>query len=316
MKTVTKTFIGLTLMFVITSNIFSMQPSKKSVAKWARIAGEILLGNVPVSQLSQLYSPQQQIDPFPFTSLPRDEQSVIITFLTSGTNAQSLKEATYSIGSLAQVNHELNELINNDRFSLNIIKHLAQRFNCSQFDVCKALQTQQAKHQCHLQKQLFDLCVQDDPNMNLFALLSNQGADLEFTYTYEDHIATPLMIACLNNNSTLARHLLHAGANINHATPSGMTALMLTALTNNRSAMYQLLNGEYSGNIIVDKQDRQGNTALIYAILNKNIMYVRALLAHGANPTLSNAAGLTPSKAAQQVGDEEIIDTIYKAING
>jgi hypothetical protein len=298
-------------LLLMTLNIVSMdEPPKKTsqtpkFKTWLVAVGEIVTGNAPMSLLS---APQQQIDPFSFTNLLPEIQTTIITILLEGRNAKTLAEAAKSISSLAQVNHDLNELINNPAFCLQIIKSLSKRFNYSNFDVCAVLQIKQAKMQCDIQQQLFDLCIEPQPNEQLFTILLFNGADRSFTYMHKGTIVTPLMFACLNN-SQMVRYLIASGVDVNQSNSNGLTALMLTAQTRNTFAMGQLIEDK---NIDINQQDNFGDTALIFAINNKNLRFIKALLAKGANPNLPNADAAM--QAAQDTHDPEFINTFKEVM--
>ncbi|HLC07451.1 MAG TPA: ankyrin repeat domain-containing protein [Candidatus Babeliales bacterium] len=311
-----KVFLTL-LLLTPACTVYTMdEPPKKTsktrrIAQWAMIAGDLLLGNIPVQKIHLI---EQTSEPFAFTELPKELQNTIKVLLLTGATAKTLNEVAFTITSLAQVNRELNELINGPTFCLQIIKSLSKRFDCPDFDVCLALQIKQAKSQYELQKKLLDLCIQQkEPNQQRFALLCYQGVDLEFTYSYDNHIATPLMIASLNNNFMIG-YLLNAGANVNQSNPDGITALMLTSQEDTtRLAMNRLI---ISPDIVINQQDKAGNTALMYALINNdNIKNLQRLLDKKADPELPNSAGITPLMAAQQTGDKAIITLIQNAID-
>lgn len=98
-----------------------------------------------------------------FTDLPPEIQNHIIEFASLYSTAQLLNNAGRAINSLAQVNKELNQKINDPIFCLQLIKHLAKRFHCTDFDACEALQTHAAKQRLELQRQLYTLCRNIEP---------------------------------------------------------------------------------------------------------------------------------------------------------
>lgn len=59
-------------------------------------------------------------------------------------------------------------------------------------------------------------------------------------------------------------------------------------------------------NVDINQQDLDGNTALIYAIVNRQKDHVGLLLDRGADPNLSNNAGGTPLDYANQLNQEKI----------
>jgi ankyrin repeat protein len=148
-----------------------------------------------------------------------------------------------------------------------------------------------------------------DPEENESSLpeLLLQGVDLDFTYNVAKDIVTPLMIACLDDNIMLARHLIQAGANVNQANPAGITALMMIAEINNPFAMQQLIDNP---NININQKDNEGNTALMHAIRAKNKLAIKALLDSGANPDLPNKKGITPLQVIKNL--ESLKSTSWK----
>jgi DNA-directed RNA polymerase specialized sigma24 family protein len=67
------------------------------------------------------------------------------------------------------------------------------------------------------------------------------------------------------------------------------------------------------GNVDLNTRDPKGRTALILAIQRGQVDVVKALLAHGANPTEVDSRGETPKVAAQSRGNFEIIQAVEKA---
>lgn len=89
-----------------------------------------------------------------FADLPKDLQDYIVTLLTINTSAETLEEATTTINALAQVNKELNNLINNQKFCLEIINHLSDKFNLPTITVATALETEAAQQ--YVRQYFFD----------------------------------------------------------------------------------------------------------------------------------------------------------------
>ena len=272
--------------------------------------------------LLYVYSEKAEIDPFPFTNLPEDMQNVIISLIIKNSTARSLKEAANSINALAQVNHQLNDLINDPEFCLQIIWHLAEQFDCSDEAAAQALQTEEAKQRLKIQKQ--------------FTLLSspkkkfNEKKFKEFYEKYKDYIdidftcteikMTPLMLATYAKNSS--KHisfLLNIGAiNVNKASTLGMTALMLSALNSTDPETVKLLC-EYP-TININQQDNEGNTALMLLCKFCNterfkLENLKILIDAGADLEIPDNEGVTPLQEAMQLGNNEVINLINEAIN-
>ena len=156
----------------------------KKVARWAKKLGDMLTGEQPIGNMqAQLVIPN---DPFPFEKLPNDVKKEIILTASMYNATQSLEEAAQMINNLTLVNKSLNNLINDPEFCLHLIKSLAKRFDCSDFDVSAILKTKQAKKQHALQVDLLDLCLdkyklnENSVEVHLIALFRN-SINLNYT---------------------------------------------------------------------------------------------------------------------------------------
>lgn len=309
------------------------QPPQSSVfVGWAVILGSVLLGAATLKEL--LFTEQET---FLFSKLPQETRNHIIEMAGLYTTAETLEIAAHTINSLAQVNKESNQKINDPIFCLQIIKYLAKKFNHSDFQVCLALKTHAAKQRLELQKKLCDLCL-DTPstpmtqrernnlNDNLI-FLCKQGADVNFTYPIsrrnlhqqkdEIIIMTPLMIASVLNYEMIPP-LLSQKADINMANFEGTTALMFAATARNLTATKYLCR--HREILDVNKQDSQGNTALMFSILPspyhdaETIFFAitKTILKAGANPDLANNDSITPRQEAIQSRNNEIIKLFEK----
>jgi hypothetical protein len=309
-------FIAL-LLLAATFNSHSMEPEQQK-SGWVALAGATIIRGYAAYKQFLSYIHSEPIEPFPFTTLPKDIQHEIIALLLAGATATSLKEAAFTINSLAQINHQLNELINDPKFCLSIIKNLAETFNCSDEEAAKALQTQEAKRRLKLQESLKKSLERG----RYPADLPSGDIDLNFTYSgldeYGGEIMTPLMIAIVKNNYYMIQLLPTLGANLNMIGTEGikMTALMFAARYQH-AAIIILFKCQ---NLNINQQDLQGNTALMHYLAPDMKHYwayaiVPLFLDAGADPELANNAGLTPLQAAQQTGDQHVIDLIQDAID-
>jgi hypothetical protein len=287
------------------------------IVGWVAAVGAILLGASTIRDLLQT----PETSPFSFTELSEDMQNEIITLLSLNTTADTLEDAAYTIRALSRVNKKLNQKINNPAFCLQLIKSLSEKFECSNMDACKALQTKAAKERETLQNRLYKLC--DHTAMGLsesdiddeFIFLSENGIDLEFTYSEhmvpykKDSIIlflTPLMLASIKNHR-LVPILLNKNANINAVEPKyQLTSLMLAAIFKNNLSVELLCKNK---EIFIDQKDRNGNTALLLSIMptpyelgpNQMILpvIVKTILNAGADPKLANNEEITPLQEAQ-----------------
>lgn len=258
------------------------------IPKWARDAGNFLLGRSPESNLITIATES------PFKNFQKDIQHKILDLLQQARVAQNLPNTTRILNTLAQTDKSLNHLINDPNYCLQTIKYLSEKFNCSNYHAGIYLQTKQAKEQSRIQKQLLDLCQEKNPNEWLFVLLCNQGADLYFTYSYKNKTLTPLMIA-MENNSNMIHYLIDVGVSVNHASKDGLTPLMFMVEENNLYMTQFLLSQQ---TININQKDAAGNTVL-HLLLKKDspsLRMLQLLLQYGADKTITNNAGDTPLK--------------------
>src|SRR5579872_3191629 len=78
----------------------TMKRLPKENPQWVELVGNAILGE------------STAIEPSSFMQLPTEIQATIISLLASNSTATTLQEAAKTINSLAQVNYELNELMN------------------------------------------------------------------------------------------------------------------------------------------------------------------------------------------------------------
>jgi ankyrin repeat protein len=75
-----------------------------------------------------------------------------------------------------------------------------------------------------------------------------------------------------------------------------------------------VVRGVIASNADVNAMDPKGRRALILAIDHGQVTVVRELLAHGANPKLSDAHGVTPQIAAHARGNFEILTAVERSL--
>lgn len=270
-----------------------------------------------------------------FSDLPTEVQTTLIQLFAKSCGDTTLKESAQTINSLAQTNKLLNDLINDPKINLQLIKNRAKKFNVPDIKVAKELQTQASKHQLKIQfalaKIMKDITEEQENNDVLPKLnrivegfkLNNKlyEVDLNFTYRWNkgsQEYSSPLMYAVQSNNKFLIQYLLKHGANINQAGFNGKTPLMYA----DNAETITFLAKQTGLNI--NQQDSNGNTALLRAIQNyfpdivenreQDIAVIQTLLDSGANPLIASNNGDTPLKAAQATGDQEVIDIIQTAL--
>jgi len=164
-------FIAL-LLVALTLNVYSMKRvHPEETSPWVGTVGAILLDEAHIKDLLQ------------FTDLPPEILERIIYLLSANEGAQFLEEAAKDINSLALVNKDLNEFINHPSFCLHLIKHISQKFHCTDEEVAVSLQTKEAQRRFELQSKLFEECVIKEFNIEILEELLKEGADINFTYT-------------------------------------------------------------------------------------------------------------------------------------
>jgi uncharacterized protein len=131
------------------------------------------------------------------------------------------------------------------------------------------------------------------------ARLLRAGADVD---ARNDLGVTPLSLACLNASAGVARLLLDGGADPNFALPSGETPLMTAARSGGVELVSLLLE---RGADIEARERAQQQTALMWALSEKQRGVVRRLLEWGANPAARSKTGFTPLLFAARSGDLE-----------
>lgn len=124
--------------------------------------------------------------------------------------------------------------------------------------------------------------------------LKNKGADINAKGSNGWSAAT---IAGAKGQVDMLRWLIDAGADINAPDVYRFTPLM-RAVDNQHVESAQVLLT--MGNANVDFKDESENSALHFAVANKQRILVKMLLAHGADPQHANRDGITPNDLARQ----------------
>jgi len=111
----------------------------------------------------------------------------------------------------------------------------------------------------------------------------------------------PLMIACYRGQTKCAAFLIEHVANVNRPSAEG-SALQAACYQNNTDLAMLLV----SKGAQLDRQGPDGNTALMYAVLNQNEKLVGALKKAGADLSLTNKDGQTAYSLAMTQPNSEI----------
>jgi uncharacterized protein len=111
----------------------------------------------------------------------------------------------------------------------------------------------------------------------------------------------PLMIACYRGETKCAVFLIEHGADVNRPSAEG-SALQAACYQNNTDLARLLVTKGAQLNI----QGPDGNTALMYAVLNQNEKLVNILKMAGADLKLTNKDGQTAYSLAMSLTNSEI----------
>jgi|GEM_PF-5020427 len=97
----------------------------------------------------------------------------------------------------------------------------------------------------------------------------------------------PLLFATFGGSTDIMQVLLDAGADINAASPNGLTPLIVASQLGNEDTVKFLL----AAGAIIDKCTNQRETALMAAAMWGHVGIVRILLAAGASATIYDSKG-------------------------
>lgn len=111
----------------------------------------------------------------------------------------------------------------------------------------------------------------------------------------------PLMIACYRGQTKCAEFLVKNGANVNRPSAEG-SALQAACYQNNTELAALLVKKGADLNV----QGPDGNTALMYAVLNQNEKLVKILVKAGSDLTKRNADNQTAYSLAMTQANTEI----------
>jgi ankyrin repeat protein len=138
-------------------------------------------------------------------------------------------------------------------------------------------------------------------------LLVRAGANVKAANRYG---VTPLSLACTNGNGAMVELLLKAGADPNAALPGGETALMTAARVGDLASVKALL---LHGARVDAKDDRRGQTALMWAAAEGHAKVAEMLIEVGADFRSRLASGFTPLLFAVREGRTEVVRVLLKA---
>ncbi|WP_343747099.1 ankyrin repeat domain-containing protein [Fluviicola sp.] len=120
----------------------------------------------------------------------------------------------------------------------------------------------------------------------------------------------PLMIACYRGQTNCAKFLLEQGANPNRPSAEG-SALQAACYQNNTELAALLIKKGAD----LDAQGPDGNTALMYAVLNQNLKLVKMLVKAGSDLNKRNKDNQTAHSLAMTLSNSEIQKSVKSAGN-
>src|SRR5947208_4949588 len=138
-------------------------------------------------------------------------------------------------------------------------------------------------------------------------LLVRAGANVNAANRYG---VTPLSLACANGNGAMVERLLKAGADPNTALPGGETPLMTAARVGELASVKALLS---RGASVHSKDDRHGQTALMWAAAEGHAEVVQELINAGADFRIRLTSGFTPLLFAVREGRIGVVRLLLKA---
>ena len=127
--------------------------------------------------------------------------------------------------------------------------------------------------------------------------------------TANDEGETPLVIACMKSNLTIADLLIDAGAEVNKALLNGNTPLHFAAWSGNKFIGRKLI----AANAQMDIRNENGETPLILAAREGNNEFVALLVEHGADVNLADNLQQTALYYAGERSYNEITEILLTA---
>jgi ankyrin repeat protein len=146
---------------------------------------------------------------------------------------------------------------------------------------------------------------QDD--LETAQLLVRAGASVKAANRYG---VTPLSLACENGSAPMVDLLLTAGADANAALPGGETPVMTASRAGSIAVVRALLA---RGARVDGKDDRRGQSALMWAAAEGHANVVSALIDAGADVHTRLSSGFTPLLFAVREGRTNVVRLLLRA---
>lgn len=146
-------------------------------------------------------------------------------------------------------------------------------------------------------------------NLKLLNALFSGAKKPDLSQTDEDG-DNALALAAMAGNTEMVGALLVREINPSHTNKKGWSALMHASYWGHDKVVELLLLGNTKKNI--NQESNNGNTALIYASMNRHAGIVTQLLAADADATITNKEGIDALKIATLHGHEDITNLLEK----
>jgi ankyrin repeat protein len=144
-------------------------------------------------------------------------------------------------------------------------------------------------------------------DVDLAKMLVRAGANVKAANRYG---VTPLSLACTNGNAAMVEMLLKAGADPNAPLPGGETPLMTASRTGSLAVVKTLIAHRAS---VDSKDERRGQTALMWAAAEGNADVVQALIDADADIRARVPSGFTPFLFAVREGRLDVVRVLLTA---
>lgn len=147
-------------------------------------------------------------------------------------------------------------------------------------------------------------CLRGDMAMAIKFL--DEGADVD---TVRSDMPA-LLVAVHGGHFALSMELLARGASANCANRFGASPLHFAAEHGHLSLVQDLIE---KGAAFVHRKDKNGDSALFYAVRKGHTEIVKFLLGQGVDPQVPNYVGDTPLHEAARIENVEIMEELLKA---
>jgi ankyrin repeat protein len=121
---------------------------------------------------------------------------------------------------------------------------------------------------------------------------------------------TALMRAAIKNDTCVMKLLLDNGADIMQKNIHGLTVLDIAVERNSEKAVSFLLSNKKRAAALLNETDNHGDTALVRAILKRNLNMVSLLLGAGADTEIKNSNGRNALHWAAVTGQTDIAELL------